>query len=547
MIANLIALALIAAQAKVQLNVNVKDGEVVTGERVFRVLVTAKDPITQVEFYVGDELRETDTSTPYEFKIDSLAEKEGVLRMKFAAYTSKGDSASKAVRVSIDNLTSKGAKFHVDRARELLSLSKWDDAILATRIALKAQPGFAPAQVAMARAYLGKGVLDSAQKFAEDALVAEPNNLEAAELLAGINLQKAFATFNRGGDRRETLDVIKVALKSAVENRRKVLDYHFESLGAVTNDNRLRYADAAMRSSRYQSAINALTTEFAKDNRKTEVANRLAYAQLRAGRVEDAATTMADHKKFGTPDAYGFALIAIIEAQKGNWQASDDAMREAVLSEGDNMGVRTSQAYLALRRGGGATLKSIALQLAKDEGQRSEVHLYLTAFYNQDRQFELSRRHFERAVLAEPASYDVYIERANESIGMALSGSLPQKDKDLELEMAKILLDTALAARPESHEALTGVSVLSLHMGKRQDALLYAQAAVKAGPTYPAGHYALAAAYSALGNTSEASKANLKAGQLDKPNLEGRELPNARVAWQYFARHGRTPLITAPK
>src|SRR5688572_11023855 len=135
MIANLIALALIATQAKVQLNVNVKDGDVVTGERVFRVLVTANDPITQVEFYMGDELRETDTSTPYEFKIDSLAEKEGTMRLKFSAYTTKGDSASKVVSVSIDNLTSKGAQFHVDRAREMLALSKWDDAILATRIA----------------------------------------------------------------------------------------------------------------------------------------------------------------------------------------------------------------------------------------------------------------------------------------------------------------------------------------------------------------------------------------------------------------------------
>jgi tetratricopeptide (TPR) repeat protein len=546
MIANLIALALLAPQGKIQLTLNVKDGEVITGERTFRATVVSKAAVTQVEFYVGDELRETDTSIPYEFKIDSLSEKEGNLKLKFSAHNNEGDSAAKSVTVKIDNLGGKTVEEHVDRAKELLQVSKWDEAILISRIALKNKPGFVPAQVVMARAYLGKGVIDSAQKFAEDAVASDAKNAEAIELLSVINLQKAFSTFNRGGDRKETLEIIRGALKAAVENRRKTLDTQLE--GIELNDaNRLRYSDTAFKAMRYQDVVNVLAKEFQKDNRKNELANRYAYALIREGRMEEAASVLADHKKYGTPDAYGFALIGIVEAERGNWAASDDAMREAVLSEGENMGVRTAQAYLALKKGSQATLGTIAKQLMKDEGQRSEVHLYLTAFFHRASDYEQSRKHFERAVLAEPANYDMYIERANESIGVVLSGRLPKKDADLELEMARILMETALIARPESHEGLAGMALVLLMQNKKMEALPYAQAAVRASPTYPAGHYVLASVYTAMGDSEEATKSSKRAGQIDKPNLEGRELPKPAAAWQYYSRHGRTPLITLPK
>ena len=73
MTSSIIALLLIAP-AKVDLNVNLKNGEILSGTRSFRVMVQADDPINQVEFYVGDELRDTDSSTPYEFKLDTIEE-----------------------------------------------------------------------------------------------------------------------------------------------------------------------------------------------------------------------------------------------------------------------------------------------------------------------------------------------------------------------------------------------------------------------------------------------------------------------------------------
>ena len=547
MIAQLFSLALLglAAQGKVELNINAKDGEVITGERTFRVTVVSRNPVTQVEFYVGDDLRETDTSTPYEFRIDSLTEDDGPLRVKFAAYTTEGESSSRTLNLTIDNGVSKGADFHVQRGLDFLTESKWDDAILAGRIALKATPGHNPARVVMARAYLGKGVLDTAQKYAEDA--AEANDPAAVELLSAINLQRAFNTFNRGGERTETLALIKSALQSAVEARQKTLNAALDKIGAPTTANLVAYADAAIRAGRYSLAATALSKPFADDNRNGAIANRLAFAQLRMGRLADARDTLLTHHKYGTPDAYSYALLGVVMEEMGNTQASDAAMREAVLSDSEDRGVRTAQAYIALRRGNTGVLNRLATDLAKDQGHSTEVNHYLTAVSSRLGRFEDSRRYFERAVLAEPINYDMYIERSNETVTIALDARLDPKEKANQLAAARVLMETAMAARPDSHEALTGLALVSLLQGNAADAVRYAQAAVNATPTYAAGHYALSAAFAAAGRAAEASAHMTRAGNLDKPNLEGRQVPTAVNAWRYFAQYGRGALISPPR
>jgi thioredoxin-like negative regulator of GroEL len=546
MIANLLALTLLAAQT-LQINVNAKDGDVITGEKIFRVTVSSSRPINQVEFYVNGELRDTDRSTPYEFKIDSLAEPEGAMKVQFKAYDNQGKSASKLLNVKIDNLLGLTPEQHVAKAQESLTVSKWDAALLSARIALKAKPGLVSAQLAMARAYFGKGVLDSAQKFAEDAAEKEPGNMEAADLLAAINLQKAFQTYNRGGERKETLTVIRGAMISAIEHRRRSLDASFEAVGAPTEANLLQYADAAIKASRFQQAINALAPEFRKDNRRTDIGNRLAFSQIRAGKIADAAETLNLLKKYGAPDAYSLALIAIVTDYMGNLTASDEAMRDAIIDEGDNLGVRTAQAYLALKRGNRGSFGNLTTQLAKDEGQRTEALYYLTAMYHSMNNYEASRKSFERGVLTEPTNYAMYIERATESVGMFQSGRLSKSDADLELESARVHMEAALAARPESHEALTGMALVLLFQGKKDEAYKYASAATMTAPTYAPGFYALAAVYASQGNTTEATRANNTAGKLDKANLEGRELPKPAAAWAYFARNGQVVVMVAPK
>jgi len=556
-------IALSAPQA-VSLNVNAKTGEAITGERQFRVTVQAKNPVTQVEFYVGDDLRDNDTSTPYEFRLDSLAEEDGNLKLRFKAYTNAGELGEKIVMVRIDNGVGKGADFHIQQGLDHLADSKFDLAITSGRIALKADPKSSKARLVMARANLGLRDMAKAQKFAEDAVAEDPNNAEALELLSVINLRRAFGTVNRGGDRMETVNSIREALKSAIESRRKSLDLTVDRMPQPTDATLIPYADAALRAGRYSLAINVLRPAFEKDNRRNDVGNRLGYALLRSDRIAEGLQTILNLKKYGALDAYGYALLAVLQSQAGDEVAADESVREALLNDPDDLGVRTAQTYLALKRNRSAALAKLAGDLAKDQGQRTESAYYLSAVANAQRQFDVAQRQYERAVLAEPINADMYVEEGNRSLSIVLNNRPEKADRDHLLASARAMYETALVARPESDDALIGLALVALNEGKPADAVKFAEAAVKAAPTSAGAQYGLAAAYTGLAKahtaaakgapSAEATRyvaaaqvANRKAGQLDRKNLEGREIPDVTAVWRYLASAGRNAVISAPR
>jgi len=546
-----------------KLTVNVKDGDVISGDFTFRVKVESDQLITQVEFYVGEDLRDSDSSTPYEFKLDTLAESEGPIKVTFAAYTSEGENAKKSITVTVDNGISQGAEKLAEKGAELLSVSQWDEAISTGRAALKAKPGFIPGLLLLARAYYGKGVMDSAQKYAEDALMAEANNLQALNLVSAIGLQRAFNTYNRGGDQKETIDTINAALKAAVAARTKVLAFNVDSMGAVTDSNRIKYAEVTTAASRYSLAIDALDRAFLGDTANATFANLLIYAQLRAGRDKDAARTMDVYTKGGNVDAFGHALNAIIQDRAGDRAKSQDEIKEALLSDAENMGVRTANAYLALRRNDTAALSRIATDLSRDAGQLSIVNYYLSTVLYRLGQFEESRRAAEKALLAEPSSYDMYIELGNQAIDRAINGKFDEATKAksiaFQYDLAGGMFRAALEAKPDSVEALTGLSALNLLLKNTPEALKYAEAAIAAGKDYPGGFYALSCALlqesnnlraqkrdaDAARKSAEAQQAITSAGNLDTVILRGRPIPgtDGKEVWKYFMRYGVRPYL----
>lgn len=559
------------------------EGATVAGEVKFTVKVVANNPVNNVEFYVGDDIRDTDGSTPYEFKVDTLSEKDGPLKVSFIAYTAEGEQGKKSLTVSVDNGTSKGVEWNVEQGNEMLALSKWDDAIRFGRVALKIDSNHKGAKLMMARAYRGKGVLDQAQKFAEDALTIDANYLEAADLLSVINLERAFATFNRGGDRNETLGIIRVALKQAVESRRKVLDSMLDRMGSPTDANRMAYADLAIRAGRYSAAISALSGSIRKDPANSALANRLAYAQIRAGRLADAQATLNENARANATDAFGYALTAILATYRGDDAAADAAMREAILSEPDNVGVQTAQAYIALKKGRMSVLGSLAANLAKNEGQRSEVHYYLATLYNATQRYVEGRKAFERAVLAEPTNYDMYVQRGNEALAIVALGSVDDAERKYQVQVARTFYDTALIAKPESAEALSAIALTDILIGNNAEAASFARAAVQASPGYAPAHFTKAMVdsvmeadlkaraerirNSATGGiptaeqraeiarlTNEANAYGKSAAdamnlamKLDAANLSGRKIPTSMEVFSYFMRHFRMPLLSVPK
>lgn len=575
--------------APVTLRVNAKSGDVVRGTKAFRVVVDTDEVVNQVEFYVNGQLRKTDESSPYDFELNTLEEADGAIKVKFVAYTALSHKADKELSLTINNEVGLGAEAHVKKAKECLVGGDYDGALTEGRIALKAQKDYVPARVVLARAFLGKGILDEALNNAQEAVATDPKNAEALDVQAVIALQQAFSTFNSGGDRKETMTSIKNSMITAVNARRAVLDQMVDN-AKLDPANPVPYADLAIKAGRYPAAISALLPVFRADNRKVDVGNRLAFAQMRALRMTDANTTIGLVMKYGQPDAYSYALLGVLAFEKGDTIASDEAIKQALLNDISNIGLKTAQAYIALRRNKPATLQPIARELSKEEGQRSEVDYFLSSLYYRVKDYSNSRKFFERALLAEPTNVDMYVEQANQAImistdsKLAPQGSDPKKESELQLEVAHNYLEVARLARPESPQALTGLAIVAMLQNNPADAVKYGEAAMAAGPEYTPGLYTYAGAMQKeiarlqsratenrrLADGAGADKGRelraqasdwehqasdmirasqnllIKAGKLDPTDLGGREAPDGPAAFRYYSRHGQTPVMSAP-
>jgi Tfp pilus assembly protein PilF len=543
LLASAILTLLSARPGPVTLNVDAQNGDTITGERTFRVTVAANNAVTGVEFYVGGELRDKATATPYMFTLDSLSESEGDLPIKFKAYTTEGESGEKSLTVHIDNQLSKGLDFHLQAGTESLQDGKFDAAVTSGRIALKIDPKSNPARIVVSRAYLAKKQFDKAQKYAEDALADDPSSPAASDLLSNILLKEAFTTYNREGDRRETLATIRDEMTKAVEIRRKTVDAALDKLGGLTDANAIAFADASLVAGHFSSAINALEPLFKKDQRRTDVANRLIYAELRIGRRKDALATYTELKEFGQPDSYTGSLAAILYAELGDAALSDAALKDALVANPDDPAVLCAQAYVALKFFRSTIVDKVSLQLnydkmtsksvaarrdslklmqsALDQLQRSqtghsEVDFYAEALNNKLEEFGPAEHAFERSVLADPLNVDAFIEQGNRSIGDTFKGQPSADEKDQALGAARAYYETALAARDNSPQALCGLALVATIQGKYDEATRWGGDAVKAAPSYPAGYVILATAYSL-----QAAAQREGADALRKQNLSG--------------------------
>lgn len=531
--------------AAVVISVNTKDGDVISGEHEFRVTVQSDNLVTQVEFYIGNDLQGSDDSTPYTFMVDTLGQKEGEFVVTFSAFTSEGESAKKTLRLRVDNELSKGLDYHVQKGLDALVDRKWDLALKSGRVAMKIDGKNPKARLLMSRANFGKGVMDLAQKFAEDVVLDDPTNRQALDLLSAISLQRAFNAFNSSGDQKTTLATMGSAMKSAAKSRRASMDATVDSFGAMTDANRLAYADTVIAAGRYSLAITALQPIFDKSQQDTMLANRLIYAKIRAGRLDDAQKTMTLHKRFGQPDGYGYALKAILDQYFGDVKSSEESEKEALLNDPGNLGVRFSQVYLALVRGRTQAFSQLIMELDKSEGASPITNYYLSARNFLLNDYEEARKRFETSLLAEPAGYDMYVERANQTIASIYSQELAPDQVKTRYDFALTYLDAGLVAKPESFEVLTGLCIVHMMAGRADQAMTFGRAAAAAGPEYAPAHYALAGAYRLGRRQTEAAQAMEVAGRLDA-RLKGRPSPTPEAAWQIFYRNGRIPNIPSP-
>jgi hypothetical protein len=531
-------------QVKAGARTLIKANDTLTGEVTFRIVMQTQVPIQAVEFYLGDDLRDTDGSTPYEFKLDTLAEEDGNAKLRFKGFTAEGTNVEKVFTLKIDNGVGLGAAVHVDKGNELLTNGKYDEAITEGRIALRADKDSIPAKLLLARANFAKGILDVSQNFAEEVLTAEPKNRNAKEVVVSVKVKQAFSSASKSStDRKDTISGIRNALSTAIDRRQEILTEDLEAAAAKEKGS-IDFVDAAIRARRYALVVETLEKRVLSNYKDTESVNRLIFALLVTNRSAQAEPHFNNMKKFGTPNAYSYALLSVIEAEKGNDIASDAAIQEALLQNPESLGVKTAQAYIGLKRDRPKALADAAKQLIKENDNRGEAHYFAAALNNRLKNHSRGRDSFERALKVDAADHDMYVEQGNEAISLANVTGITTADKDFQLEYARAMYDLALKCRETSSQALSGVSIVLMYQKKYDDALSFAIASTKSAPNYAGAFYTLAAAQSY--KRIDARGALATASKLDVKNLAGRSMPDALTVFRYFNTTGRTPVISTP-
>lgn len=559
-IALVIAILARTGYASVPVTVNLQPGEVISGSREIRVSVgEVKGLVQQVEFYLNGDLRETVSGYPYIFKLNSLDLDDGDAKLEFQVQTTEGEKGSASVTVKIDNGVDKGVAYHVKQAQDYLSDSKFAEAEISGRLALKAakklqdsgtnfdeKRDLNPARVVLARAYLGLAKYDRAQKFAEDALAADPNNSSLMSLVGGVNLKRALHMVDRDGDPDQARERVKSALISAIDRQKAILEERLDKLGEPTLQNAIEYADLAMRAGRYPRAVKALLSPVQKNPERADLGNRLAYAQMKAERYSDARATLRALQRQGRVNAYTYALEAILDNLAGQTEATEADIKEAILNGGDDLGVQLAQAHLAIQNGKMGVLGEILQKVHKDFHDAPEIDVYLSSYMTRTGKPEAARMFFEQAVLENPLLTEAFLLEARSALILAASPKASRDQREFQLKTSRMYYDVALATRNESAEALLGVAFCEAFAGNADKSISMAQAAVAASPTYAAAPYAVAAFYRSARNVDDAEKYFAIAQKLDKANLEGKDMPKAFDALRYFLRYGAGPIITPP-
>src|SRR5690606_23154780 len=136
-----------------------------------------------------------------------------------------------------------------------------------------------------------------------------------------------------------------------------------------------------------------------------------------------------------------------------------------------------SQAYLALARRNYSVFDGIVEDLERRGGVSSMTGYYSTIRAYLTRNYDLAKQNFETAVLADPANYDLFIERGNETLDAVNALGLTGSESTARRRIAKAYFQAALNARPESFEALTGMSVVCSILGEKDEAISFGRGA----------------------------------------------------------------------
>jgi Tfp pilus assembly protein PilF len=302
-----LALAGTPAHADVKLTLDVKSGDKISDVYTLVAHADSSSGIDKVEFRIDDQLRYTDTSVPYSYDWDTIADTEGPHNVSITAFDSNGNTKRVMLTLVIDNELSLGAEALAQKAQDALQAKDMDTAQRYSRRALKVEPTNLSANRVLASLYAAK--LDWNQAIATLEKAKIPDDATDVQLqLATYRMQRALQPANAANFISDFQAISDV--------RHKIADTAVQQAQAQhTEDKPESYAaigDALLQAGRYREAA----VEYGKcgtvEDGAVTYTNRRALAYVLDGKPTDALRLLKTLQREKRDDAPARAIQGLI-------------------------------------------------------------------------------------------------------------------------------------------------------------------------------------------------------------------------------------------
>ena len=397
------------------------------------ITVKAKTPddsgIEKVEFYIDNQLKFTDSSTPYEFDWDTLGDTEGAHALKAVAFDAKGNTASAKLSVTVDNELGKGAEAHAETALAALKEGNVDSAAKFARRALKVDP----TNLTAARAY--SGVLRQRGQLAEAVTVLDKAKIPDNDTVVRLDL---IALHMAKGDAADSTEEFLKDAAAAVDIYKQVQNVR---LAGAAGDP-VAKGDILFGSRNWVGAIQSYQKCGAPEDAPVACVNRLILADIMANRSRDAELTSRTVVRAKHADVNTLALIGLMALNNHDFKKAREVVQDGVENRNVPSLIVAGYADLAMKQV--KRSREEAEQAVAVSPDSADVQL-LRAYLLADAQD--ARKAFVRSLELNPMLAEAYVQRGYQIL---LSRDAKRFDA------ADQMLDVASKLDPTSNYALMG-------------------------------------------------------------------------------------------
>jgi tetratricopeptide (TPR) repeat protein len=311
-LAGLLMLAVTAAHAEIMLKTELNDGDKISDVAKLTAKAESTDGIDKVEFRVDDELRHTDTSTPYVYEWDTIKDKEGMHAVTVTAYDSNGSTKRVALSLTIDNEIGLGAEALAGKAQDALKERNYAEAARYSRRALKAEPGNINAARAQAGVYGAQREWSKAIAALKDANGLD-TNAPAMRELAGYRIQNALLPDNAANFYGELVSADELRRKAADLALKETVKQNTPADGKRTAQQHEAIGDMLLEAGKFREAVVELSKSGIGDDAPLASMNRLGLAYVLDEHPQEALSLLRPTVRAKKADAQTRAVMGLAQ------------------------------------------------------------------------------------------------------------------------------------------------------------------------------------------------------------------------------------------